>query len=52
MKCQSFGMPSNYTVDDIQAKSLVIKTLGFDKMHVTVMLAIFSCTNNNKGKLI
>ena len=46
-----FGMPSNYTVDDVQAQSLVIKTLGYDKMHVTVMLAVFSCTNDSKGKL-
>jgi hypothetical protein len=46
-----FGMPSNYTVDDAQAQSLVIKTLGYEKMHVTVMLAVFSCTNDSKGKL-
>jgi hypothetical protein len=36
-----FLMPSNYTVDDVQAKSLVTKTQGFDNMHVTVTLAVF-----------
>jgi len=46
-----FGMPSSYTVDDVQAQSLVIKTLGYDKMHVNVMLPVFSCTNDSKGKL-
>jgi hypothetical protein len=46
-----FGMPSNYTVDDVQAQSLVIKTMGYDKMHETVMLAVFSCTNDSKEKL-
>ena len=46
-----FGMPSNYTVDDVHAQSLVIKTLGYDKTHVTVILAVFSCTNDSKGKL-
>jgi len=29
----------------------VIKTLGYDKMQVTVTLAVFSCTNDSKGKL-
>jgi hypothetical protein len=46
-----FGTPSNYTVDNVQAQTLVIKTLGYDKIHVTVMLAVFSCTNDSKGKL-
>lgn len=46
-----FGMPSNYTVNDVLAQSLVIKTLGYDKMQVTVTLAVFSCTNDSKGKL-
>ena len=47
-----FDMPSNYNVDDIQAKPLVTETVGYDKMHVTVMSAVFSCTNDSKGKLI
>jgi hypothetical protein len=33
-----FDMPSNYTVDDTGAKSLIIKTSGHEKMQVTVML--------------
>jgi hypothetical protein len=33
-------MPSNYTVSDIRAKSLTIKTLGNGKVQVTVMLAL------------
>jgi hypothetical protein len=32
-------MPSNYTVDE-EAKSVAIKTLGYEKMHVTVMLVV------------
>jgi len=32
-------MPANYTVDE-QAKSVASKTLGYEKMRVTVMLAV------------
>ena len=32
-------MPSNYTVDE-EAKSVAIKTLGYEKMCVTVMLVV------------
>jgi hypothetical protein len=45
-----FGMPPNYTVDYVQAQSLVIKTLHYDTMYVTVMLVVFSCTNDSKRK--
>jgi hypothetical protein len=32
-------MPSNYTVDE-EAKSVAIKAMGYEKMHLTVMLAV------------
>lgn len=46
-----YNVVHNYTVNDVQAQSLVIKTLGYDKMQVTVIMAVFSCTSNTKGKL-
>jgi hypothetical protein len=35
-------MPSSYTVDDTGAKSVAIKTSGYEKMHVTLMLAVLA----------
>jgi len=32
-------MPAKYNVDE-EAKSMAIKMLGYEKMHVTVMLAV------------
>jgi hypothetical protein len=37
-----FDMLSNYIVNDIGAKSVVIKTSGSKKMQVTVMLAVLA----------
>jgi hypothetical protein len=37
-----FDMSFNYTVDDIGAKSVLIKTLGNEKMQVTVMLMVLA----------
>jgi hypothetical protein len=34
-------MPSSYTLDD-GAKSVVNQTLGYEKMHVTVMLVVLA----------
>jgi hypothetical protein len=34
-------MPSNHTITDIGAKSVIIKTLGSERMRVTVILIEF-----------
>jgi hypothetical protein len=35
-------MQSSYTVNDIRAKSVVIKTTGYKRINVTTMLAVFA----------
>jgi len=35
-------MPSSYTVNDIRAKSVVIKRTGYKRINVTAMLAAFA----------
>jgi hypothetical protein len=42
MKPSEFGMPSNYTVDDSGAKSVLIKASGIEKMRVSVMLMVLA----------
>lgn len=37
-----FFMQSSYTVNDIRAKSVVIKTTGYKRINVTTMLAVFA----------
>jgi hypothetical protein len=37
-----FDMPSNHAVDDTGAKFVLIKTLGSEKMQVTVMLMVLA----------
>jgi hypothetical protein len=37
-----FDILSKYTVDEIGAKSMVIKTSSCEEMHVTVMLAVLA----------
>lgn len=37
-----FGMSFSYTVNDVGAKSVVIKTLGYENKHVTVTLAVLT----------
>lgn len=41
-----FNMPSCRTVDDGGAKSMVIQTWGYKKIHFTVMLAVYVCGGN------
>ena len=35
-------MPSSYNVNDIRAKSVVIKTSGYENIHLTVMLVVLA----------
>jgi hypothetical protein len=37
-----FDMPPNYTVCDTGAKSVAVKTSGYEKMSVTLMLAVLA----------
>ena len=37
-----FSMPSSYNVNDIRAKSVVIKTSGYENIHLTVMLVVLA----------